>query len=963
MSFPAAIDLSTLNGINGFRIDGIDQQDQSAYSVASAGDVNGDGFDDILIGAASADPSGRNLAGESYVVFGKEGGFSASLNLATLDGSNGFIINGIDQNDNSGYSVSGAGDVNGDGFDDIVIGAPKANTGDIYSGNSGESYVVFGKSGGFSASLELASLDGTNGFRLEGIDAYDQSGRSVSSAGDVNGDGYDDVIIGAQFADPDGVSYAGESYVVFGKSGGFAASLDLSTLDGSNGFRLDGIAFGDYSGRAVASAGDVNGDGFDDIIVAAPFANLGNYIEGGETYVIFGKAGGFAASMDLANLNGSDGFRLDGIEQVDRSGTSVASAGDVNGDGFDDIVIGAPGADPGNLGSAGESYVIFGKATGFSAVLGLATLDGANGFRIDGNDIGDASGVSVAGAGDVNGDGFADIIIGASGGDPGGISTAGESYVVYGKAGGFSASIALSELDGTNGFRIDGIDTSDLSGSSVAGAGDVNGDGFADILVGAFVADPGGVASAGESYVIFGIMPQLAVSRTGSDIGQFISGGLGNDTIDGRGGEDVLLGQIGDDEIQGGDGNDNIDGGDGEDAISGGAGNDTLRGGLGDDTIIGGSGDDEIDGGAGFDIITAGSGNDALIGANGNDTLIGNVGDDSLKGGNGDDILIGGDGADIASGNAGNDNLIGDLGNDVLRGGSGVDSLNGGDDDDRLEGGTGDDELNGGSGNDFLVGGGGGDTDNLRGSLGDDTYQVQDSADVVEELANQGSDLIRTGLDYVLPANVERLVILASARNATGNGLDNTIVGTGGGDSISGLDGADTLRGGSGLDTILGGSGIDRIDGGAGKDTMTGGADKDTFEFRFLADFNTTRATADVITDFDKAAGEKIQINLIDANTNTVGDDDFEWIASNAFSGTAGELRFQQVGSSTFVEGDVNGDGVADLVIKLNGLIALTSNSFIGVRDLQPNREPVDWPGARLAERMEIAGADDWLFA
>jgi hypothetical protein len=135
--------------------------------------------------------------------------------------------------------------------------------------NSGSSYVVFGKSGGFAATINLSTLDGTNGFRLDGVAAFDLSGISVSSAGDVNGDGFDDLIVGADVgADPNG-SNSGSSYVVFGKSGGFAATINLSTLDGTNGFRLDGVAANDRSGRSVSSAGDVNGDGFDDLIVGA----------------------------------------------------------------------------------------------------------------------------------------------------------------------------------------------------------------------------------------------------------------------------------------------------------------------------------------------------------------------------------------------------------------------------------------------------------------------------------------------------------------------------------------------------------------------------------------------------------------------------------------------------------------------------------------------------------------------
>src|SRR5262249_40592589 len=147
----------------------------------------------------------------------------------------------------------------------------------------------------------------------------------------------------------------------------------------------------------------------------------------GSSYVVFGKASGFAASIDLSTLTGSDGFRLDGVATDDNSGNSVAGAGDVNGDGFADLIVGARGADPHGYAS-GWSYVVFGKAAGFAASMALSTLDGSNGFRLDGVAADDNSGRSVAGAGDVNGDGFSDVIIGASGADPHG-SYSGSSYV------------------------------------------------------------------------------------------------------------------------------------------------------------------------------------------------------------------------------------------------------------------------------------------------------------------------------------------------------------------------------------------------------------------------------------------------------------------------------------------------------------------------------------------------------
>jgi hypothetical protein len=209
-------------------------------------------------------------------VFGHAGPFEASLDLAALDGTNGFRLDGIDPYDGCGQSVASAGDVNGDGFADVIVGAPRADAGG--DTNAGESYVVFGSSSGFGASFDLASLDGTNGFRLDGIDAYSDTGASVAGAGDVNGDGFDDVVVGAQFADPGGVDQAGESYIVFGRAAGFGASLDLATLDGTNGFRLDGIDAYSDTGASVAGAGDVDGDGFGDLAISASRASPGGGI-------------------------------------------------------------------------------------------------------------------------------------------------------------------------------------------------------------------------------------------------------------------------------------------------------------------------------------------------------------------------------------------------------------------------------------------------------------------------------------------------------------------------------------------------------------------------------------------------------------------------------------------------------------------------------------------------------------
>jgi hypothetical protein len=479
---------SGLSPTPSWTVTGAQQNGAFGGSAATAGDVNGDGYSDVIVGARGY-TNGEASEGAAYLYLGSAAGLSQG---------HAWIAEGGLADAGFGSQVATAGDVNGDGFSDVIVGAGEYTN---FQFREGRAWVYLGSSSGL-ASTPVWSVESNQTFGLFGT--------AVSTAGDVNGDGYAEIIVGAWGIDANGIEESGRAYLYLGSASGPSAGA---------AWIVSGAAIGEYVGSSVGTAGDVNGDGFADVIVGAPGYANGEHAEG-RVSVYLGAASGLATTP---------AWSAEGNVYTARLGAAVSTAGDVNGDGFADVIVAAP-SQTGFYLNAGRVSIYLGSALGLAATP-VWTVDGDQNMGVP-----FGFGSQLGPAGDVNGDGYADVIVASSRYDTP-AADAGKAFVYLGSPGGPATA---------PGWTTSGGQLSAYFGFSVGTAGDVNGDGFADVIVGAFQYD-NGETDEGSAYVYLGSAVGLVTTPAWTAEGNQASALFGYSVgsagdVNGDGFSDIIVG-------------------------------------------------------------------------------------------------------------------------------------------------------------------------------------------------------------------------------------------------------------------------------------------------------------------------------------------------------------------------------------------------------------------------------------
>ncbi|MFS0738102.1 hypothetical protein ABC347_13720 [Sphingomonas sp. 1P06PA] len=920
-------------------------------------------FESVWLGTQDADTITLQpiFAGRSYYVNGGQGNDSITTGTANdflVGGAGDDVLNG-GEGDNGYIGGIGADTITGGTGRDSATIAQATDMGDSLSLGGGLDYVFFTGTPGQLRMTFTSSEVGNGSTDDSGTQANQTGGLAVR----IQLEGAGDTLTGP-------VTRADDEGIVLVAALG--STFDVRDL-------VSGVARGD--GFEVVTLGTSAGDVYDSS--ASP--QRSQYLNGGQGNDVLtgGTVADFlvggAGSDTLSGGTGNDSF-------IGGAGDDTISGGIGNDTAI--VNVANDGADAVDLGDGSDIVQVSGAAqvriTFTSAEVGngtaldggtLANQDGGLAVRLQGEDgadglIGavgryDDEGITfVAAAGttfDVRdlvsgvarGSAFQVVVLGTAAADALVAANTASAYYFNGGAGNdtITGGRAADFLVGGSGNDVLNGDLGDDQFLGGAGTDRINGGEGNDTLDGGADADflaggngddlyitegseqlielaGGGIdtVSASVSYTLVAnfenlILTGAATQGDGNGDANVITGNGNANLLRGQGGNDTLIGAGGNDTLQGGDGNDLLDGGDG---------NDLLDGGIGGDRMIGGAGDDlfYVDNLADVVVEAIGGGTNDRVIASVSYTLTGEVEVLTLTGsalnGFGSETantINGTEAANALNGNGGNDVLVGNGGNDVLNGGDGSDLLRGGEGNDTLDGGTGADTLVGGN--------------------GDDLYYIDNAADAIAEAAGGGTDRAVVSVNYTLGREVETGIIAGTADIAlTGNAIANTLNGNSGANIIRGGDGADTILGNDGADQLFGdagddflrgGTGDDLLVGGLGVDQQQGGTGADRFRLATLADSGPVFATADRISDFSRAEGDRIDVSAIDANGPGPGDTSFTFIGAAAFSGTGGELRVQASGTNQFVFGDVNGDAVADfmLVVAAQGNTPLIATDFI----------------------------------